>query len=128
MFIGSARLELSDIGALIDNKRSGDQEDVRLRTGPAFDHVQRGSGPEADFLMLLVSCYLSAHRIVRSHAEEVARVVQDLLVHLERASFLRELLDAGSRHRTDELGNVREPRFRGSSPADGNRLTGTCVL
>ena len=33
---------------------------------------------------------------------------------------LGEFLDARFRHRADELGNVREPGFRGGSPSDGD--------
>ena len=57
-----------------------------------------------------------------SHAEEVSGRVEDLLVHFEGPSLPGEFLDAGPRHGADELGNVREPGFRGGSPPDGHRL------
>ena len=59
-----------------------------------------------------------------SHAEEVAGRVEDLLVYFEGPSLPGESLDAGPRHRADELGNVREPRFGAGSPPDGDWIPG----
>ena len=57
-----------------------------------------------------------------SHAEELACRVEDRFVHFQDTALSGKFLDAGPRHGADEFGNVREPRFGGGSPPDGDRF------
>jgi hypothetical protein len=56
------------------------------------------------------------------HTEKVTGSIEDLFVDFERPAIARKSLDAGSRHRANELRNVRETGFRRGGPTDGDRF------
>ena len=57
-----------------------------------------------------------------THMPKKSLAASRILVHFEGPSLLGEFLDTYFGHRADELRNVREPRFRGGGPPDGNWL------
>src|SRR6185295_1603696 len=86
------------------------------------------SNPSTRFSAIELVCRSAMFIPTNLHAEEVAGRVEDLLVHFEGPSVSGESLDAGPCHGAYERGDVREPRFGGGSPPNGNWLPGVAGL